>query len=128
MTYTLTATTAIIRDADQACIPDDPRTTDYQAYLAWVAEGNAAAPYVTPPAPPITVSRFQFKVGLTKAGIRAQAEAAVAASTDQTIKDAYAEASVFIENDQFVTSMAASLGLTAEQIHDTFVMMQGLAA
>ena len=35
----------ILRDEDQAFIPFDPDNTDYQAYLAWLDEGNEPTPY-----------------------------------------------------------------------------------
>jgi len=37
-----TNTNCIQRTLDGACIPFDPDNTDYQAYLAWVSEGNTA--------------------------------------------------------------------------------------
>ena len=35
-------TNCILRKTDNALIPFDETNTDYQAYLAWVAEGNTA--------------------------------------------------------------------------------------
>jgi hypothetical protein len=42
--YKKTNNTYIIRIADNACIPDDPKNSEYKEYLAWVNAGNTADP------------------------------------------------------------------------------------
>ena len=124
--YTLTATTIILRD-DGAHIPADPMNRDYAEYLTWVAEGNTPAPYVAPPAAPLTATPYQFRAGLTAAGIRSQVDSMVS-NGSQNIKDAYEYAALFSESDPIVIQMGAELNLTEAQIHNIFVEMQKLSA
>jgi len=42
--YQLTQYNSVHRLSDNAFIPFDPANTDYQAYLAWLAEGNEPLP------------------------------------------------------------------------------------
>lgn len=55
--YKLSQTTAIIRSADGAFLPNDPANTDYQQYLAWLAAGNTPLPADPAPTPDTSALR-----------------------------------------------------------------------
>ena len=95
-------------------------------YLAWVAEGNTAAPYIAPPAAPLTATPLQFRLGLSQAGIRSAVEAWIPTAS-QELQDAFQYASIFVENDPLVASAAAQFSLSTAQVHALFITMQTLS-
>jgi hypothetical protein len=61
----------IYRIADSTFIPPDPDNTSYQAYLAWLAEGNTPEPAPEPePAPVLTTEQKLEAAGLTVAELK----------------------------------------------------------
>lgn len=83
--YKLTTSTSVIRN-DGAVVPFDPANSDYQAYLAWLEEGNTPEP-----AAPATAAYPQFR-GNEKLDLFTQAEqlaVVTATMTDPVVKLMY---------------------------------------
>jgi hypothetical protein len=71
MTYQLTQGDTILRTEDNAFIPPVEGNTDYQAYLAWLDEGNTPLPAPEPePAPVLTTEQKLEAAGLTVAELK----------------------------------------------------------
>ena len=74
---------------------------------------------------PASVSRRQIKQGLTRAGLRASVEVAVAAG-DQDLIDWYAESLEFERNHPAVIAMGVGLGVTERQLDDLWTLAGSL--
>ena len=77
-------------------------------------EAEALRP-VPPPAPIAPISPRQIRMALTRAGIRAAVEAAVAAG-DQDLKDWYEFSTTFERLNPQVAAMGAALNQSAAQL------------
>jgi hypothetical protein len=82
-------------------------------------DGEFFPPLHPPPATITSVTRRQFKQGLTRIGLRAAVEAAIAAA-DQDTKDWYADSLNFERSNPVMNGMAVALGKTPEDIDNLF--------
>ena len=93
--------------------------------------GTAYVPAPPPPLPdippppdattvPPQVSRYQAMMALYNAGLLDQINAAVAASSDGAAKIAWANATVFLRNSPFITSMAVAFNWSDAFVDDLF--------
>lgn len=123
--YQLTNTDLIIRLSDGACIPTDPANSDYQAYLAWVAQGNTPEPApVLPPAKVTQVSMRQARLALYQEGkLDTVNEIISTMPIESQRKEAEIEwefATTVDRNSALVYGITGGLGMTEEEIDALF--------
>ena len=139
--YRLTDSEIVVRTADGAFIPDDPRNRDRIEYEAWLADGNEPDPYEPPvvvePVPD-TISDRQFFQQLAIAGVISQEEALAAVKTGDipaalsgfiaALDDAarfnaemlLSGATLFQRNHPLTDAIAAAQGMKPDQVDDFF--------
>ena len=124
--YKLTPYTNVIRIVDGLSIPADPANTDYAQYQQWLADGNTPEP-ADPVAPvvPVSVTMRQARLALLQQGLLTQVNNAVATmpgAQGDAVRIEWEFSNTVERNRPFVQALAASLGLTSQQIDDLFTL------
>lgn len=123
--YKLTQGTNVLR-SDGVSIPKDERNTDYQRYLAWLAEGNtpeSADPVA--PVVPVSVTMRQARLALLQQELLTQVNDAVASmpgAQGEAVRIEWEFSSTVERNRPLVQALAASLGLTSQELDDLFIL------
>lgn len=119
--YKLTNFNSVIRLSDGACIPFAEGNTDYQQYLKDVAAGATVEQYVAPPEPvPTSITMRQARLALLNAGLLAQVNAAVAASS-QAAQIEWEFSNEVQRSNVLIGELAASLGLDSATLDQLFI-------
>lgn len=125
--YTISEPSGVLRK-DGVVVPQDDRTPEYQAYVAWLAQDNGpeVVADAQPERPRIDVSAWQIRKALNERGLRQAVEDAVAASADIKTKDGWNHSPRFYSDNQQAMEMAAVLNKTPAEMYTIFQLAETL--
>jgi hypothetical protein len=98
---------------------DDLPPYEVRSRWRWTDEGPLGVAEPEPEPVPQVVSRMQARIALHNAGLLTSVEAAVSAA-DPFVQIAWADAQEFRRNSQTITTLAAALSMSDEQLDDLF--------
>lgn len=120
----------VIRISDGASIPVDPKNTDYQNVLEWLADGNELTPYSELDPTPKSVTRRQARQALALAGKLALVQPAIENISDplqKSLAQIEWDDSTHFERDRpLLIQLAYSIGLSDSDIDDLFILADTL--
>lgn len=108
--YTISYPSGTLRK-DGVVVPQNDSTPEFQEYLEFLRTGNGPIQVPDPAERPvISINAWQLRMALNRVGLRQAVEDAVAASTDQDIKDGYYHSPTFSSNEPHTLALGAQLG------------------
>lgn len=119
--YKLTNSDSIQRLSDNAFIPQDEGNSDYQAYLAWLAEGNVPEPAdpVVEPIPQV-VSKAQGLIALEMAGLLTPIETYMQTASKLELL-AWENIQQFERQSPMLNNLLSAFGLSPSDADSLFV-------
>lgn len=125
--YSLTSTSSILRNSDQACIPADHANRDWRDYLDWLAAGGVPDPYVAPAqVVPASANKLGIKRALAEIGLWEQAKGAIAA--DQGAQEDWDLAIEIRRTDPLVQKLINVMALSPDQVDAILIRANELVA
>lgn len=112
-----TAVEAMTDDNGAVMLSAADTPQEWAALMIW-ATAHDIAPYVQPV--PGSITPLQARRALRAAGLTAAVEAAVAASGDANVQDAWEYAIEFRRDDPMLAAIAKAIGMTDAQVDELF--------